>query len=224
MKRLVSHSTISTIIGVVYLALITNLLLIAACLPFVVLLVTTDPMLSWPLLALAAPFCAPGLAAAFAAFRENSVGGLGPIRAFITGWRATWRKALALGAIVVAVAVVLLVDVRFFSDSPLSVAVVPALGVLTALTAAVALVGLVGISEAPKARLVDVIKAAAYLGLRRWYITVVSIAVLAIQATLFTTLPAIALGVTAAPALYLAWANSRFTLRPVLDTEEVAAA
>ena len=220
----ISHSTIATIIGVVYLALITNLLLIAACLPFVVLLVTTDPMLSWPLLALAAPFCAPGIAAAFAAFRANSEGGAGPVRAFVAGWRATWRRALALGVIVVGVAVVLLVDVRFFSDSPLSVVVVPALGVLTALTAAVALVGLVAISEAPQARLVDVTKAAAYLALRRWYLTAVSIAVLAVQATLFASIPAIALGITAAPALYLAWANSRFTLRPVLDTDEVAAA
>lgn len=223
MKR-ISHSTIATVIGVVYLALITNLLLIASCLPLVVLLVTTDPALSWPLLAIAAPFCAPGIAAAFRAFRENTDGDLGPIRAFIAGWRATWRKALALGVLVVAVAVVLLVDVRFFSDSPLSVVVVPALGVLTALTGAVALVGLVAISEAPQARLRDVIKAAAYLGLRRWYLTAFSIVAIIVQVALFTTLPAIALGVTAAPILYLAWANSRFTLRPVLDTEEVAAA
>jgi len=220
----ISHSTIATIIGVVYLALITNLLLIAACLPFIVLLVTTDPMLSWPLLAITAPFCAPGLTAAFTAFRENSAGGLSPVRAFVAGWRATWRRSLALGLIVTGVAVVLLVDVRFFSDSPLSVVVVPALGVLTALTASVALVGLVAISEAPKARLLDVVKAAAYLALRRWYFTAVSIAVLAIQAALFASIPAIALGITAAPALYLAWANSRFTLRPVLDTDEVAAA
>jgi len=220
----ISHSTIATVIGVVYLALITNLLLIAACLPFIVLLVTTDPMLSWPLLAITAPFCAPGLSAAFTAFRENSDGNLGPVRAFLAGWRATWRRSLALGFIVTAVAVVLLVDVRFFSDSSLSVVVVPALGVLTALTASVALVGLVAISEAPKARLVDVIKAAAYLALRRWYLTAVSIAVIGMQAALFASIPAIALGITAAPVLYLAWANSRFTLRPVLDTDEVAAA
>jgi hypothetical protein len=64
-----------------------------------------------------------------------------------------------------------------------------------------------------------VVKASIYLGVRRWHLTIVSIAVLATQAVLFTTLPAVALGLTAAPALYLAWANSRYTLQPVLEVE-----
>src|SRR6476620_4519423 len=106
MKHLVSHENWASIIGMLYLGLIVNLLLLVSCLPFVVLLVTTDPMLSWPLLALTAPLCAPGVAAAFRAFKEHAESGLGPIRAFRAGIRDTWRRALAIGAVVVAVVTV----------------------------------------------------------------------------------------------------------------------
>ena len=42
MKRLVSHETWAAIIGMLYLGLIVNLLLVVACLPMVALLMTTD--------------------------------------------------------------------------------------------------------------------------------------------------------------------------------------
>jgi uncharacterized membrane protein YesL len=222
MKR-ISHGTYTMIAGVVYLALITNVLLVVSCLPLVLLLVTTDPELSWPMLAAAAPLCAPGLAAAFAAFREFGRGGVTPARTFLSAWRVTWRKALGLGAAVTAIVVVFLADIRFFSDSALAIVIVPAVGVLTALVLSTGLLSLVALSEEPRARLRDVVKASMYLGVRRWHLTVVSLAVLGTQAVLFTALPAVALGLTAAPALYLAWANSRYTLLPVLEVDEAPA-
>ena len=51
MKKLISHDTWASIIGMLYLGLIVNLLLVIACLPLVALLITTDPVRSWPLLA-----------------------------------------------------------------------------------------------------------------------------------------------------------------------------
>jgi uncharacterized membrane protein YesL len=222
MKR-AAHGTYAMIAGVVYLALITNVLLVISCLPLVLLLITTDPARSWPLLAAAAPFCAPGLSAAFATFKEFSRNGVTPARAFVAGWLATWRRAFQLGAVVTAVVVVLIVDVRFFADSSIGVAVVPVLAVLTVIVIAVGLVSLVAISETPGARLRDVIRASVYLSVRRWYLTVVSLLVIATQVAVFANLPAIALGLTAAPALYLAWANSRYTLRPVLTIDDVPA-
>ena len=222
MKR-ISHNTYATIAGVLYLGLVTNVLLVLTCLPLVLLLITTDPALSWPLLAAAAPLCAPALSAAFATFGAFGRGSVTPARTFFAAWRAAWRRAFAIGALVTAVVVVLLVDVRFFADSVASVAVVPALGVLAVVVVAVGLLGLVAIADTPRARLRDVVRASLYLGVRRWYLTVVSLMVLGIQAALFTTMPAVALGLTAAPALYLAWSNSRFTLRPVLEIDEAPA-
>ena len=100
---------------------------------------------------------------------------------------------------------------------------VPVLAVLTVMVIAVGLVSLVAISETPRAALRDVVRASVYLSVRRWYLTVVSLLVVATQVAVFANLPAIALGLTAAPALYLAWANSRYTLRPVLTIDDVPA-
>ncbi|WP_203580714.1 ferredoxin-NADPH reductase [Microbacterium hibisci] len=224
LNSLVPHDRWASLIGMIYLALITNLLLVVACLPVVALLVTTDPAYSWPLLALAAPLAAPGVTAAFRAFREHGAGGLGPVRAFAAGLRDTWRRALVVGAAVAGVVVILLVDVRMLSNTPAAVVTVPLLGVLALLAIAVGLVALVAIAEVPTARLRDVLRAAAYLSLRRWYLTALSLAVLAVQAAVFAAAPALGLGLTASAALYFAWTNSRYTLRPVLDLDEDPAA
>ncbi|MFB7883079.1 ferredoxin-NADPH reductase [Microbacterium sp. NPDC056057] len=224
LNGLVSHETWASLIGMIYLGLIVNLLLVVSSLPLVVLLVTTDPLYSWPLLAIAAPLAAPGLAAAFRAFREHGEGGLGPIRAFVAGLRATWRRALLIGVAVAAVVVVLLVDVRMLSNTAAAVFTVPLLGVLALLAIAVGLVALVAIAEVPTARLRDVLRASLYLSLRRWYLTAASLAALAAQVAVFATAPALGLGLTASAALFFAWTNSRFTLRPVLDLDEKAAA
>ena len=224
LNGLVSHETWASLIGMIYLGLIVNLLLVVSSLPLVVLLVTTDPLYSWPLLAIAAPLAAPGLAAAFRAFREHGEGGLGPIRAFVAGLRATWRRALLIGVAVAAVVVVLLVDVRMLSNTAVAVFTVPLLGVLALLAIAVGLVALVAIAEVPAARLRDVLRASLYLSLRRWYLTAASLAALAAQVAVFATAPALGLGLTASAALFFAWTNSRFTLRPVLDLDEKAAA
>jgi len=224
MKRLVSHDTWASIIGMLYLGLIVNLLLLVSCLPFVLLLATTDPTLSWPLLALAAPLCAPGITAAFRAFREHDAAGLGPIRAFTAGLRETWRRALVVGVAVIAVVAVLLVDVRMLSAAPTAVFVVPLLGVLAVLAIAIGVLALVAIAEEPRARLRDVLRASAVLGVRRWYLTAASLVALVVQAGVFTAAPAIGLGITASAILFFVWTNSRFTLRPVLDLDEAVAA
>ena len=222
MKR-ISHDTWATILGVVYLGLMGNLLVLVAAAPVVVLLITTDPALSWPLLALAAPLAAPALTGAFTAFREFGHGEPQVVRSFLRGWKATWRKGMLIGAAAAASVVVLLVDVRAVSALPASVVVVPVLALLTVIAVATGLVSLVALAEAPQARMRDILKAALYLSVRRWYLTALSFAVLGVQLALFTTMPAIAIGLTCAPALYIAWANSRYTLRPVLEDEEARA-
>lgn len=222
MKR-ISHDTWATILGVVYLGLMSNFLVLLTAAPLVALLITTDPALSWPLLALAVPVAAPALTGAFAAFREFGHGEPQVVRSFLRGWKATWRKGMLIGAAAAASVVVLLLDVRAVAELPASVVMVPVLALLTVIAVATALVALVALAEAPQARLRDIFKAALYLSVRRWYLTVLSFAVLGVQFALFTTMPAIAIGLTCAPALYVAWANSRYALRPVLDLEETRA-
>ena len=221
--RRISYDTYSNVFGVGYLCLVSNLLLLVTCSPVVLLLATTDPTRSWPLLAVGAPLCAPGVAATFAVFRDHADGGTDVLRSFVRGWRATCGRAFRLAAMTTGVIVVLIVDVRALAGSAAGVVLVPALGVLVLISLAVSAVGLVAVAEVPGTRLVAVVKVSAYLALRHWYVVLLSLSVLVVQLVLFASAPALALGLTATPALYVVWANGRYVLRPALDTTTVPA-
>jgi uncharacterized membrane protein YesL len=217
--RSVRHDTWAGIVSMVYLVMMVNLSLVLAALPLVALLITTDPVSSWPLLAVAAPLAAPAVGATPATFTAYGRGENRIARTFWGAWRAGWLKSAALGAMGAAIAVVVLVDFKAVAGSEIAPAVVPLLAVILLVTAVVSMLGLVALGQEPGARLRDVIKASLYLGLRRWYLTLLSFVAIGTQVALFTTMPAIALGITAAPAFYVVWANSRHSLLPVLTTD-----
>ncbi len=213
----IKHETLGAVFDLVYVALMTNLLLVVGCLPLVAGLVTTDPARSWPLLALVAPPCTPGVCAAFAVLSAFSgEGGNAVARTFVAAWRASLRRATALGALATAALVVLGVDARAAWGHPIGAAAIPVLVTAMLLVTATSLLALVVIAERPTVRLRDALRACLYLALRRWYLTAFSLAVLALLEALVASRPAIAFGLAAAPLLYVVWANSRFTLREAL--------
>lgn len=217
MRFRIRHETLGAIFDLFYAALMTNLLLVIGCLPLVVALVTTDPARSWPLLAAVAPLCAPGVCAVFAvlsgvsAERSTSV-----LTTFGRAWRASWRPATALGALTSGLLVVLGVDIRAAWGRPVGAVAIPVLVVGMVLVVSTALLTAVLIAERPSVRLRSALRACLYLAVRRWYLTALSLAVLALLQTLVASRPAVALGLAAAPLLYVVWANSRFSLRAVV--------
>ena len=221
MKR-IGHDVYATVFGIAYLGLMINLMVLIAALPVVLLLLTSDPARSWPLIALALPLSTPAFTAAFTVFHAHSRGDAAVIRTFLAGWRATWRRAMLVGAMSSATLVVLLVDVRVFAPTPVGVAVVPLLGVLTVLAVGCFVVTLVAIAEAPSAPLGRIMRASRLLSVRRWYLSALTLGALAVQFAAIAGMPAIGLGITAAPALYLAWANARHTLQPALAPRPAA--
>lgn len=213
----IRHETFGAVFDMAYAALMANLLLVVGCLPVVVGLLVTDPARSWPLLALVAPVCAPGVCAAFAVFAAVTAERSAPVLAtFARAWRASLRRATALGALATAALVVFGVDIRAAWGRPVGAVAIPVLVTAMVLTVSTALLALVVLAERPAARLRDALRACLYLAVRRWYLTVVSLAVLALLEALLARRPAIALGLAAAPLLYVVWANSRFTLRAAL--------
>jgi uncharacterized membrane protein YesL len=217
MTMRIKHETLGAVFDLVYVALMTNLLLVVGCLPLVAGLLATDPARSWPLLALAAPLCAPGVCGAFAGLAAFSGQGTTAVtRTFAAAWRASLRRATALGALATAALVVLGVDARAAWGHPIGAAAIPVLVTAMVLVAATSLLALVVIAERPTVRLRDALRACVYLALRRWYLTAFSLAVLASLEALIASRPAIAFGLAAAPLLYVVWANSRFTLREAL--------
>ncbi|NYF12720.1 putative membrane protein YesL [Pseudoclavibacter sp. JAI123] len=212
MKR-ISHGVYATAFNVTYLALAVNLMLAVMSLPFLVLLVTTDPSLSWPLLAASAALTGPGIAGAFATFRAHAEGDTDVIRAFISGVRRTWKRALVISAVTSAVVTVALVDVFVLVPTGIGVLLVPLLVVVAILTLATAAVTLVAITQAEDTRLLVLARASLILAVRRWPLTFASFAIVGVQAAVLTAAPAIAIGITTAACLYVVWAGGRYTLQ-----------
>ncbi len=142
----------------------------------------------------------------------------GVARDFGRAWVSSWRRATALGAMATAALVVLGVDIAWAWGQQIGAVMIPVLVMLMVLVVATSLLALVALAERPTARLRDVLRCSVYLAIRRWYLTVVSLLVLGLLAALFASRPALAVGLAASPLLYVVWANSRFSLRPALDT------
>ena len=108
-----SHATLSRVFDTAHLVLTTNLLLVASCLPVVLVLLTTDPARSWGLLAVVLPLLAPAFTAASVVFADFSDHGGGAVlRTFTGAWRAHLRRSLGVGATATVVLVVIATDIR----------------------------------------------------------------------------------------------------------------
>jgi uncharacterized membrane protein YesL len=208
----------TAITGMVYAALLSNLLLVIGCAPLVVGLLVTDPARSWPLLALVAPLCGPALVGVFAVM--TGFGGSdrrGVLRTFGSAWRAAFRRATVLCVLATLALVVLGVDVAWAWGRTVGAVAIPVLVTLMVLVVATTILTLVVLAERPTVRLRDALRASLYLGVRRWYLTGVSLVVLVLLVQVVALKPALGLGLVATPLLYLVWAGSRYSLRPALD-------
>ncbi len=216
-RRLVSQEMYEMVFGTVYTGLVTNLLLVVACLPAVVLLMTTDPVVSWPAYVVVAPLVAPALVAAFAVFSELSAAGPAtPVRTFWRAYRTHFRRALAIGALATAVVVVLAVDVAAVWGARIGAAAIPVFVTLVVLALATTVLALAAVPELGTARLRDLLRASVYLAVRRWYLSAASLVVLALLGGVVAARPAVGLGLAAAPLLYVVWGGSRYALRAVV--------
>ncbi|GIE31056.1 hypothetical protein Ait01nite_041010 [Actinoplanes italicus] len=196
----------------VHTALLTNLLLAIACAPLVLVVLTTDPSRTWPLLVLFAPLAGPALVAVFTVLKSYP----SPVvKVFWTAWRTSARPALATGTVATVALLVLGVDARWAWGRPVGAVVLPMIVVAMTLLVITTLLVLVVLAERPEARLRDAARAALYLGVRRWYLSLFSLFALVLFEALLAARPAIAIGVVASPLLYVVWANSRFTLTPI---------
>lgn len=218
-------STWETIFGVAYLIVMLNAMMLVAAFPLVLLLLTTDPRSSWPALALAAVGAFPALTAAagvFAEFtdhRETSV-----LRVF---WRTWWRRlgrSLLLGVMAVGLLTIIALDVVWLWGRTVGAVAIPMLAMAALLVCTTTPLAIVASAEREDARLRDVLKASLFLGVRRWYLTLLSVVIAGLLWTLFTQYPAIAIGLAVSPLLYGIWANARYSLRPVLRESEPVAA
>ena len=218
--RIYNHELHELVVGTLYTGLMTNLLLVVATAPLVVMLATTDPAVSWPALAVLSPLLAPAVAAAFSVFGAfTSERSVTVVRTFWRSWWRHLRRSLAVGAGLAAVVTVAGLNTRFFlhhAASPPGAAVIPAQVVLAGVALVTGVVCLGLLAERPGAPLGRTLRTCLALGVRRWYVMIPAAGALGVLSSLLVERPAIALGVAAAPVLFIVWGACRFALHPVL--------
>ncbi|MFV0428625.1 MAG: hypothetical protein ACK5KO_04250 [Arachnia sp.] len=209
--------------GTLYLGLMTNLLLGLASLPFLALVVTTDPRTTWPLWAAAAMAAVPAVGAAFHVFaRHSDESETAVVRPFLAGWWRALRRVLPAGSLGIALTMIVAVDIAWVrqhdarTGTSLTSVAVPIAAVLLALCAMTTLGCMVAALERTDVSLPRLAKAAVYLMVRRWYLTALSAACTAVFIIVLVERPAVAIGVIASPLLFVIWANTRRAMRPVL--------
>ena len=208
--------------GMVYMAFMTNLLLAVVNLPLLFLFVATDVRSTWFPVLMLTPFLAISLAAAFSVFERFTVDGTVSVaRGFVHAWATNARRAGAAGVVVALGMFVLGVDVAFAWGSPIGGVAIPVFVTFMALLLSTALHVLVGVVLGVEStNALALWKACLYFSVRRWYLTVMSMAMLLLLGSFIYSMPAWGAGLAASPILYVAWANSRQTLLPIAATAD----
>jgi len=207
------------VFGYVYTGLAVNLSVAVANLPLGVgLALARDPAEAWPFFLLLSLTLAPSLVGAFAAFEEFNLGETTPFRAFWRAWRRSWRRASLLGLALGALVLVVGLDLATTAGTALGSLLAPIVALVAALAVAstvLALVGFAVVDAAPAALL----KASAYLAVRRWPLTLLSLAALAAAIVLVLAQPVLGALLGVAPLLFVVFSNARATLAVLVPVE-----
>lgn len=206
------------IFGTAYLILMTSALVLVVTLPFLAVLMTTDPRASWPWLVLTAPMLAPAVQAAFGVFSAHAADGSPDvIRVFARTWWRGLARTITVGAAGSIVVTALIADVILIWGHRAGALLIPVLVSAVLLVVITLPVILAALAEDPGLPLGPLARASVWLAVRRWYLGLLSVAALVVLAQIVIERPAWGLGVVLAPALYLLWGNARAALRPVLS-------
>jgi uncharacterized membrane protein YesL len=201
--KLLGRLPYDTIFGTVYAFLKTNLGLVAASLPLLLAYAFSgEPLSAWPFFAGLSALLGPAAAAAFAAFSGDS---------FWQAYRRRFGRSLGIGAAAAFAVIVLASDFQLALGTPFG-AVTPMLVLLIVLVVVTA-TALLAVDARLSWRLVV---SAAYLSIRKWYLSLANLAVLGVLAGAVVAKPAAGLFLLPAPALYVVWANTRHVVA-VLD-------
>ncbi len=201
--------------GLIYAAMMTNLLLVVANLPLAFLVVFTDVTREWLLVLMTLPFLAPTLTASFAVFRESTEeGGTTVVRTFLRQWSARYWRSFGVGWLATAAIFVLFVDIAVVWGREVGAVAIPVFAVFTVLLVATTLAVLVAIDLDVDVRGIELWKRCLFLVVRRWYFTAMSLFALALLLTFVVAMPALGLGLATSPLLYFVWTNIAYTILP----------
>lgn len=215
--------TFGSIFGFIYTFLAGNVLLAAANAPLVLSLsLVADPAASWPFFLALSVTIAPSLAGIFAAFKalNDDGGAVKPVAAFLRGYKRSFAKAALLGVGAVAMLMFLGVDLAVIQNNsaslPGAALLVPLIVVAAAVTVTLSVTAIAGVVLLPEARLKSILKAALYLAVQRWYLSLAMLVLLGIIVSAAVMQPVLGIALAPAPLLFVIWSNASYAFHAAL--------
>jgi uncharacterized membrane protein YesL len=208
-----------SIFGFIYTFLAGNVLMALANAPLVLCLaLVADPIAAWPFFLSLSVTVPPSLAGLFAAFKALNDDGTAvkPVAAFLRGYRRSFRRSAPLGLAAVAVLLFLGVDLVIVQSLPAGAVLVPLIVVAVAVTVSVAVMAIAGVVLLPGAGLKGLLKAALYLSVQRWYLSLAMLVLLGIVASAALLQPVLGVALAPAPLLFVAWSNAAYAFHAAL--------
>lgn len=205
--------TLGSIFAFVYTFLAVNVLLAVTNAPLVFFLyAVVEPAVSWPFFLALSVTVLPSLGGAFAAFHalrgEETVSR--PFAAFFAGYRSVFRRTALTGLAAVVVLAVLGLDLVLAAALPAGAVLVPLLVLGIAFVVVVAVHMAAGAVLLPSARLRNLLKAALYISVRRWYLSLAALVLLGVVAGAALVQPVLGIALAPAPLLFVVWSNASY--------------
>jgi uncharacterized membrane protein YesL len=213
-----------SVFGFVYTFLAVNFLLAAANAPLLFCLaLVADPVAAWPFCLVLAVTVAPSLAGAFSSFRslKDAEGAAArPVASFWSGYRGSFRRTAPLGLASLALLAFLGTDLALVQAAvpamPAAAVLVPLIVVASLATVSVAVAMTAGVVLLPGARLRSLFKAALYISVSRWYLSLTALALLGIIAAAALVQPVLGVALAPAPLLFVVWSNAAYAFQAAL--------
>src|SRR5699024_1785737 len=186
-----------------YVLLAANICFALVNLPFCLVALTTavDPRNTW-LFALALLPMGPAVMVMIAWIDQlKSQKDLDPVKSFFQLYRKFWKKGLLYGSLAWLVSVISIVDILFFMKTSNGKWILPFFILLTSL--ALALMNHCDYFQVKNPELAskDILKTAAYFTLRKWYVSLLNVVLVALVLIVMVVKPQF--GMTILPVLFL---------------------
>lgn len=209
----VSQETFESIFSFVYTALMVNVALIVFNLPLVTMLfLVPDPLASWPFFLLLSLTFAPSLAGAFATFLTmRDDGPARPLQAFWRGYRRNAARAGVVGVASGLIVAIAMLDLTALAGTPAAMLVGPLLVVLACTAVAIAIFAVAGFALYETVRAWPIVKASVYLAAKRWYFSIMALALVAIMIAAALLQPVLGIVLVPSVTLFAVWGNAHFS-------------
>ena len=209
----VSAETWETLWSYLHRILVLNLGITVTSLPLLGALTLVAQPWQYPVFFAALTVClGPALAAAFGYLAATDNHNRNTITEYARAYRRHALPAAARWTVTVAVLGVLVTDIGLLHDSPAGAPLVPMLAVLLVLVLVAGLISLALLPLRPELTLWRALATAAVASVRRWPLSLISLAALGAAAITVNQAPLLGLATVPGCAIILTWTNTRASI------------